>query len=95
MSTQVACTETTKGHRVWLQGVHNQPTLRHRRYTVVYTADAIILCFGPEGKRKVTDSKGGIIDLQSSKVTQWAQGATQVQVWYGPDVVHIVRTTAA
>lgn len=91
MSTQVACTPTPKGHRIWLQGVHNQPTLHHKRYIVEYSADCITLYFMPDGKRGVTDSKGGVIDLQSKKVTQWAQGATQVRAVYGPNVVHITR----
>jgi hypothetical protein len=46
---------------------------------------------GVEGKRKVTQSKGGIIDITSKAVTQWAQGATVACVSFGIDTITITR----
>lgn len=72
-------TETKKGHRIWIQGVHNKG-LRLPFYSTAIHEDRIVLEFGPQkfkGMRKVTQDKGGIIDLTSKKITAWAKGATE------------------
>ena len=73
---------TTKGHRVWLQTTqaHYGFVGGTTMYNVEYNSDTIVLTVSPQGKRKVTDSKGGIIDLVGKKVSQWAQGATTATV---------------
>jgi hypothetical protein len=64
-------TMTTKGHRVWLQGTNEAygwPV--GARYDVTYTKGTILVVLNPTGKRKVSQGKGGIIDLTSQKVTR-------------------------
>ena len=94
MTTTTPIAPTKKGARIWLQGVSAQPTLKHSRYTMEFTEDCIRLYFMPDGKRGVTQSKGGVIDLESKKVLQWAKGATVAHVVYGPDVIHITKSQA-
>lgn len=92
MATTVSITPTAKGHRVWLQALESKGyTLP--RYTVEYTKDLILIQFSVDGKRKVTQSKGGIIDLVGKKVTQWADGATTASVAYnvGRNQILILR----
>jgi len=78
MCNTVAVTETSKGHRVWIQGLQGKG-ITGDFVLVTFGPDKVTLCFGntklPKW-RKVTQSKGGIVDLQSRKVTQWANGAT-------------------
>jgi hypothetical protein len=74
MKTSTVIAPTKKGHRIWLEGVPAQ------RFTVLFTEDVIVVTLGPHGKRKVTQSKGGIIDITSQKVTQWAQGHSRATV---------------
>ena len=82
-----ALTSTTKGHRIWIQGIgHLGP-----RYDIVWGDHSITLWFGDTGKRKVTQSKGGIVDLQSKRVTQWARGATTVKWESGYNALIISR----
>ncbi len=81
MSATVSVTPTAKGHRVWLQALVSKGfTLP--RYTVEYHGEHILITFSADGKRKVTQSKGGIIDLVGKKVTLWADGATSATVAY-------------
>ena len=76
-----AITPTSKGHRVWVQGLAGKGIVRPF-VCVEMTDNAILLSFhhnkgaiGVQGKwRKVTQSKGGIVDLTSKKVTEWARG---------------------
>lgn len=75
---------TTKGHRVWIQGLVSKG-ITGERYDVTYGEVSIGLRFSPEGKRKVTQGKGGIIDLVGHKVTQWAKGSTHATVSYPVD----------
>ena len=74
-------TKTNKGHRVWIQGIFGA-TGRSvgQRYNVAYLPDSIHVIFQSDGKRKITAAKGGIIDLEGKRVTQWAKGSTSVAV---------------
>ena len=84
--------KTNKGHRVWIQGVFaDTGRTIGQRYNVNYSSDSIHLVFATEGKRKVTAAKGGIIDLEGKRVTQWAQGATSVTVHTTPAQITITR----
>lgn len=74
-------TKTTKGHRVWMQGTNDKygwPV--GARYDVTYEEDTIVLDLNPDGKRKVSAGKGGIIDLTSQKVTRWSKGSDSATV---------------
>ena len=83
---------TTKGHRVWLQGIYSHmPAVVGMRYDVHYHGDDITVYFYYTAKRKVTQSKGGIIDIESKKVTEWARGATMARVAYGHNTIIITR----
>ena len=79
--TQTVVAETNKGHRIWIQSVF-AATGRTvgQRYNVVYLPNSIHVVFDVQGKRKVTAAKGGIIDIEGKKVTQWAQGAQRVTI---------------
>ena len=79
MKTTTVVAQTRKGHRVYLEGVHELRPVG-QRYNVTYTDTAIHILWCKEGKRKVVASKGGVIDIQGSKVTMWAQGATQATI---------------
>ena len=73
---------TTKGARVWLQSVHTRYP-EAGTYNVHYINGTITVDLLPTtGKRKVTQAKGGIIDIVGKRVTQWAQGATMAHVTY-------------
>jgi len=82
-------TPTNKGHRIWIQALHSRGY--RGRYSVVFTDSTIVLTFHSEGARKVTDAKGGIVDLQSKRVTQWAQGVDYVNVQYTPNTITMTR----
>ena len=85
-STVIATTK--KGHRVFLENVGRigQP------YTVVFTEDTIGVVFHPAGKRRVVASKGGVIDIESKKVTQWKQSATMATVTAEANTIVIRRS---
>ncbi len=73
--------QTTKGKRIWIQntnGTYSWPV--GAQYHTTYEPEVIVLQLAPEGKRKVSKGKGGIIDLVGKKVTQWAQGATLANI---------------
>jgi hypothetical protein len=91
-TTSTVIARTNKGHRVWIQGVF-AATGRTigQRYDVNYSSDSIHIVFSTIGKRKVTAAKGGIIDLEGKKVTQFSQGATQVTVDTTPSQIIIIR----
>ena len=91
MSTTVIA-ETTKGHRVWLQGLQSKVDTNGGRYNVLYTPEAIVVHFTPAGKRKLTASKGGIVDLVGKKVTLWAQGSDSATVVYNDNTITIKRS---
>ena len=87
----IAITATPKGHRIWIQGLQGKGLLGHR-YTVTEVCGNLSIALGTEGKRAVTQLKGGIIDLQSKAITKWAAGATEARVTVvGTDHIIIAR----
>jgi hypothetical protein len=77
-----AITMTPKGARVWIQGLTGKGISAPFVLVSIFT-DAITLTFGDtkhRGMRKVTQSKGGLVDLQSKRITAWAQGSTEAIV---------------
>ncbi len=87
-STVVA--PTSKGHRIFLEGIGRVG----QRYNVAYSPTCITIDFVPTGKRKVVASKGGVIDLEGKKVTQWAVLTTRVGITYDNDTITIIRQLA-
>ena len=81
--------QTKKGARVWLQGLVAKGYTG--RYTVHFCPDIIVIAFREDGKRKVSPSKGGIVDLESKKVLQWAKGATTATIDYTSNAIYISR----
>ena len=75
--------KTTKGHRVYLQGLCDIGWPVGAHYHVTYGEGELLLQLAPEGKRKVSSSKGGVIDLEGMRVTSWAQGSTSAMVVHG------------
>jgi hypothetical protein len=77
-----AITMTSKGARVWIQGLKGKGI--NDPFVLPCFGDSIIvLKFSDtklKGWRKVTQSKGGLVDLQSKRITQWAQGSTEATV---------------
>ena len=59
---------TSKGARVWLQGLAAHGWSGGTRYGVAFGDGVVTLTRHIDGKRKVTDSKGGVVDLESKKV---------------------------
>lgn len=86
-------TATKKGSRVWIQGTGNKQSQWHggARYNIAYTPDAIVLTLAPEGKRGVTNSKGGLVDLESKKITLWAMGASMATITITPTTMTFAR----
>lgn len=87
MKTHTVIAQTSKGHRVFLEGIGRTG----QRYSVVYSEARITIQFATDGKRKVVSSKGGVIDLEGKKVTQWKGEATQVEMEYNTDNIIIRR----
>ena len=84
---------TTKGHRVWIQGLSGR-WQGGTRYTVNYSDSVIHLVRDSvSGKRKVTSTttKGGVIDLQSNKVTRWAKDSVQCTITVTDTLITIER----
>ncbi len=101
---------TNKGHRIFLEGLATHGWTGGMPYTVTFEPEQIVLqrtsspaaplasCLALDnlnGKRKVVSSKGGVIDLQSKKVTVWAQGSTQATIVHdrAKGRIIITRTT--
>jgi hypothetical protein len=81
MKTETIIAPTSKGARIFLENVLSATGRpQGQRYNVVFSPDSIHILFATDGKRAVVSSKNGVIDLQSKKVTQWAQGATRATV---------------
>lgn len=78
----ITIADTSKGKRVWVQGLDRYGIQAGDRYNVDYRDDegTIVVTFIPTGKRAVVASKGGVIDLQGKRVSQWAQDATEARV---------------
>lgn len=82
MKTHTVIAKTNKGHRVFLEGLNSVGWPAGARYHVDYCGGEIIITQQHSGKRKVVASKGGVIDLEGKKVTQWAKGHDSVTIAY-------------
>ncbi len=92
MKTTTVVASTAKGHRIFLEGVFAATgTTTGQRYNVTFHDEFISIDFVEGGKRQLVASKGGVIDLQSKKVTTWAQGATEVAIHRHPTKIVIER----
>jgi len=93
----VSVTETKKGHRIWLQALESKSNkwASGTRFNVTYGPNIIWLIRAHDGKRTVTASKGGIVDLEGKKVTQWAMGATMAHVTISDAAITITRAPRA
>lgn len=83
---------TSKGHRIFIEGLNSSglvPT--GQRYNVAYYHDSIVVQWDTEGRRAVVKSKGGVIDLESKRITQWANGAATVAIEYTANSIVITR----
>lgn len=87
--------DTTKGRRIWLQGLERFGWPAGTRYNIVWYQDSILLVRDDvSGKRSVTAGKGGIVDIVSQKVTRWSDGAPYVTVSYSLACITIHRSTS-
>ena len=84
---------TKKGARVWLQGLESLGWTGGTRYNVEFHDGFVTLSRNAEGKRKVTPSKGGVIDLESKKVAQVFEGCTQVAYHVNSDTINVFKET--
>ena len=87
-------TSTSKGHRIWLQRLASHG-ITGTRCNVTYGNDHIAITVVPEGKRSITQAKGGIVDLQSKRVTHWARGATHAEVEFVADSLILIKRIEA
>lgn len=76
----ISIKDTPKGARVWVQGCDRFGLTEGQRVTVSFTEYAIRVTPDPVGKKVVAKGKGGIVDIQSKRVTLWAQGDTRAEV---------------
>jgi len=91
MKTSTVIAQTKKGHRVFLESLSAIGWCSGMPYSVTYEPDFIVLSLDHDnGRRKVVASKGGVIDLESKKVTAWAQGCTKATVVHDKDRGRIV-----
>ena len=82
--------QTAKGSRVWLQNLSRYRCRRHtprgwaegQHYSLKVNKQTIVITADPEGRKRVSKHKGGIIDLTGKWVTEWAQGCTEVTVTF-------------
>ena len=82
---------TKKGARVWLQGLESLGWTGGTRYNVEFHDGFVTLSRNAEGKRKVTPSKGGVIDLESKKIAQVFEGCTQVAYHVNSDTINVFK----
>ena len=88
MKTTTVIAKTTKGHRIFLEGIGRVG----QRYNVVYTDSRITLVFNPEGKRKVVAR--GVVDLEGKRVSTWKGLAPDEDIEYNQDTIVIRRRVA-
>ena len=96
--TTTPIAQTTKGHRIWIQGLDRYGIPEGTGYNVTYGNDAILITMPSlvhgqpvATKRTVSKGKGGIIDLEGKKVIQWAQGHTVASVEFSLTSITITR----
>jgi hypothetical protein len=81
IKTDISITATPKGHRVWLETLGNHGFPVGTKVSIEYTDKLIVITKDTNGKRSVSSpSKNGVIDLQSNKVSRWAQDSTVAHV---------------
>ena len=88
--------QTTKGRRIWIQGLSRYGIAEGTPYSVAYGIDTIAITLRPLGTckvRKVSKGKGGIIDLCGKQVTNWANGHATALVYplYNADTILIEK----
>ena len=88
---QLSIGTTTKGSRIWLQGLDRWEWPEGAHYIMKVTPKRITLTLDAEGKKKVSRGKGGVIDLVGAYVTKWAAGHTHITVKYTTDTITITR----
>ena len=71
---------TKKGARLWIQGLRDKG-ITGSRFSVIYYNTTAAFVFTSQGKRKVTEAKGGVASVESARVAQWAGQATQASVF--------------
>ena len=93
--TTTPVTPTKKGARIWVQGIKAKGiTLPY--YLPCYGDTIIVLHFSDvkgKGYKKVTESKGGIVSLESKKITAWAQDSTSATISILSTSITITRNT--
>lgn len=87
MKTSTVIAQTTRGHRVFLESVGRIG----QRFNVEFSHAHITVRFTDTGKRKVVASKGGVIDLESKKVSAWKGAATHAEIEDNEDTIVIRR----
>ncbi len=96
MKTTTVIAQTTKGHRIFLEGLSAHGWASGMPYSVTYEPTQIVLALDPDnGKRKVVASKGGVIDLESKKVTRWADGSSRATIVHDRPMGRIIIERAA
>lgn len=84
--------KTSKGRRIWLQGVRKNPMITHDRYTVEYRGNTLVIQFHADGKRKLCSAKDGIVDLVGKKISDWAGPSDIALVSYYPNTIYVSPT---
>ena len=77
MKTSTVIAQTTKGHRVYLEGLTQHVG---QRYNIVYSGSCIHIEWNTEGKRKVVAR--GVIDIEGKRVSTWRDTSTHVDIEY-------------
>lgn len=86
MKTSTVIAQTTKGHRVYIEGLVSKVG---QRYNVVYSGSCIHIEYATEGKRKVVAR--GVIDIEGKKVSQWRDTCTTAHLEYTDTGITITR----
>jgi hypothetical protein len=87
--------QTTKGPRVWLQntsGTYGAQWHEGARYNVTLDTEGhtVTLQLSPEGKRKVSAGKGGIIDLCGKKFAMVFPEGDSVDILHEGDTIIVM-----
>lgn len=81
---------TKKGARIWLQGLESLGWQGGTRYNVKFCRGFVTLTRCADGKRKVTPSKGGVIDLESKQIQKTFDGHTSAMYDVSKDEILII-----
>ncbi len=95
MSNQILSVGTHRnGNRIWLQNLQAKGFNPGDLIRVDIHDGVIVVIRDPSSKRKVSaPSKGGVLDLSNSAVTEWVQrwNVSKVRVEYAADHITISR----